>query len=363
MTFIGGQPFGFAKDKIFPADCSPKSSTKGGFVSQASVSPSKVIALEEHILTPAFLEASASIRDRAPVSPYVQKLHAQLLDIGEQRIAAMDEGGIDLQVLSLAGSGLDKLDPGTGTAMARDTNDVIAAAARKYPSRFAGFATLALQAPESAAQELERAIHQLGFKGALIHGTVNGAFLDDPKFTPFWAAAQQLEVPIYLHPAPPPEPVRTAYYSDLPGDLSFFLASAGWGWHVETGMHALRLIVSGLFDKFPRLKLILGHMGENLPFSLVRADQVLSRGASHLERRVAEYFHQHFWITTSGYFSVPPLLCALQVVGADKILFAVDYPFSNNKVARDFLDSAPLSPDDRSRIASGNARKLLQLQE
>jgi predicted TIM-barrel fold metal-dependent hydrolase len=273
----------------------------------------------------------------------------------------MDAAGIDLQVLSLMGTGLDQLEPTTSTAVARDSNDHLAAAVRAHPDRFAAFAALALLEPDKAALELERCVRQLGFKGVMVNGTTGGLFLDDARFTPLFETAQALDVPIYLHPAPPPRPVQQAYYSGLPGQLGFFLATAGWGWHAEVGMHCLRLIVSGLFDRFPKLKIIIGHMGEDLPFSIVRADAVLSRGTKHLQRSVKEYFDEHFYITTSGYFSVPPFLCALQVIGADRLMFSIDYPFSPNTVGRDFLKLLPISPDDMEKITHGNVERLLKL--
>jgi predicted TIM-barrel fold metal-dependent hydrolase len=245
--------------------------------------------------------------------------------------------------------------------LAHDANDRLAAAVREHPKRFAGFAALALQEPEKAAAEFERCVRALGFKGALVHGTTRGMFLDDPQFTPLFETAQALDVPIYLHPAPPPKPVQEAYYGGLPGQLGFFLATAAWGWHAEAGMHSLRLIVSGLFDRFPRLQLIIGHMGEDLPFSIARAEAVLSRETKHLQRRVGEYFQQHFHITTSGYFTAPPFQCAMEVVGADRILFSVDYPYSPNTVGRTFLNSLPISPEDLGKISGGNAERLLKL--
>ncbi|MFP5249356.1 MAG: amidohydrolase family protein, partial [Acidobacteriota bacterium] len=158
-------------------------------------------------------------------------------------------------------------------------------------------------------------------------------------------------------------PVQQAYFSGLPDNVAFFLSTAAWGWHVETGLHVLRLIVSGLFDRYPGLQLIIGHMGENLPFSLARADTILARGRLPLQHPVAHYAHRHLHITTSGYFTVPPLLCALQVFGSGRILFSVDYPYSSNAQGRAFLDALPLSPDDRRKIAHANAERLLQLPE
>ncbi len=230
-----------------------------------------------------------------------------------------------------------------------------------HPDRFAAFATLALQEPEKAALEFERCVRQLGFKGALVNGTSNGMFLDHPRFTPFFETAQALDVPVYLHPAPPPDEVKKAYYGGLPGNLEFILSTAGWGWHVETGMHCLRLIVSGLFDRFPKLKIIIGHMGGALPYYIVRADAFLTQSTTHLKRRVSEYFHEHFYITTSGCFSLPPFLCAFQVVGADRILFSVDYPYDSNTLGRAFLDALPVSAEDGAKISHGNAERLLKL--
>src|ERR1700676_3375530 len=269
----------------------------------------RIIALEEHITTPELLKARAQAWQEAPS---MQALGGKLLDLGDGRIADMDAAGIDVQVLSPAANDLDKLQPTTANALARDTNDVLAAAVRAHPKRFAAFATLALQDPENAAAELQRCIGQLGFKGVMVSGTIGGRFLDDARFTPLFETAQALDVPIYLHPAPPPEEVRKAYFGGLPANLGFVLSTAGWGWHAETGMHCLRLIVSGLFDRFPRLKIIIGHMGEALPFYIARADAFLTQSVMPLQRQVSEYFREHFYITTSGCFTVPPFLCALQ---------------------------------------------------
>ncbi len=320
----------------------------------------RTITLEEHFATPEFLKATAQLQSAARVD-FVRPVESKLLDLGQGRIADMDAAGIDLQVLSLTWAGLDKLDGAIATGLAHDANDRLAAAVREHPKRFAGFAALALQEPEKAAAEFERCVRTLGFKGALVHGTTRGVFLDDPQFTPLFETAQALDVPIYLHPAPPPKPVQEAYYGGLPGQLGFFLATAAWGWHAEAGMHSLRLIVSGLFDRFPKLKLIIGHMGEDLPFSIARAEAVLSGVTKHLQRRVGEYFLQHFHITTSGYFTLPPFQCAMEVVGADRILFSVDYPYSPNTVGRNFLNSLTISPEEMSKISGGNAERLLKL--
>jgi predicted TIM-barrel fold metal-dependent hydrolase len=310
------------------------------------------ITLEEHFVTESFLRATEAHDRKTP--PQLADLQPKLLDIGAGRIADMDKSGIDLQVLSLAAMGFDALDADTASSLARDVNDELTEAVRAHPTRFGGFATLALKAPVTAAAELERCVTRLGFHGALLDGTTDGLFLDDPRFLPVFEAAAHLGVPIYLHPAPPPEPVREAYYSGLPGELGFLLSIAGWGWHAETGLHALRLIVSGL---------IIGHMGEGLPYALARSSGVLSHAAPNLRQPVAAYFQSNIHCTTSGYFTLPPLRCALEVVGIDRLLFSVDYPCSPNTRGRAFLDSLPeiLGADDFAKLTHRNAEHLLGL--
>jgi predicted TIM-barrel fold metal-dependent hydrolase len=316
----------------------------------------RIITLEEHFITGSFVRTTGA-------SPFAA-LQPKLLDLGAGRIADMDEAGIDLQVLSLASMGIDALDAATSTSLVRDVNDEVASAMRAYPTRFAGFATLALKDAHAAAAELDRCVTRLGFPGALVDGTTGGVFLDDPSFLPIFEAAAHLNVPIYLHPALPPEPVRQAYFSGLPGDLGFLLSIAGWGWHAETGLHTLRLIVSGLFDRFPALQLIVGHMGEGLPYALARSSGILSSAAPHLRQPVAAYFQSNIHLTTSGYFTYPPLRCAIDVVGLDRLLFSVDYPFSSNMRGRAFLDSLGelLSPEDLAKLSHRNAESLLRLQ-
>ena len=216
--------------------------------------------------------------------------------------------------------------------------------------------------PTGAAAELERCVERLGFAGALVDGTTDGLFLDDPRFLPVFEAADHLGVPIYLHPAPPPKSVREAYYSGLPELVGFALSIAGWGWHAETGLHTLRLICSGLFDRFPRLQMIIGHMGEGLPYALARSSAVMSR-ASQLRQPVAEYFQTNIHVTTSGYFSKPPLQCAIDVIGIDRLLFSIDYPFSPTANGRAYLDAlaSSVAPDDLAKLAHRNAERLLGL--
>jgi predicted TIM-barrel fold metal-dependent hydrolase len=320
----------------------------------------KTVALEEHFVTETFLKATGAYGVGTP--PHMVELRPKLLDLGDGRIAAMDESGVDFQVLSLASMGLDRLEAREATALVCDVNDELAEAIKANPKRLGGFATLALKDPAKAAKELERCVKKLGFKGALVDGTVDGLFLDDPRFLPVFEMAVKLKVPVYLHPAPPPPAVMKAYYSGLPGETGQLLSIAGWGWHAETGLHTLRLIVAGLFDRLPELQVIIGHMGEGLPYALARSSGILS-GPSHLRQTVADYFRSNLHVTTSGYFTRAPLKCAVEVVGIDRMMFSVDYPFSPNTKGRKFLADAAgwLSEEDLKKLAGGNAQRLLKL--
>lgn len=322
----------------------------------------KTIAVEEHFSTPDSHAGMANAQASGIAGQYMAEVSKKLRDLGEGRLADMDAAGIDMQVLSLSAyEGIRRPDSTDAAALARSSNDMLAEAIRRNPLRYAGFAALALQDPQAAATELERCVNRLGFVGAMIDGTIDGQFLDNPRFEPLLAEAERLAVPLYLHPAPPPSRVYEAYYSGLPEAVAHSLSISGWGWHAEMGLHSLRLIVAGVFDRFPKLQVIIGHMGEFMPYCLARSDLILSRAAAHLQRRVSEYFRTNFHITTSGYFTVPPLLCALMVFGAQSILFAVDYPYSPNIAGRKFLDSAPISRTDLEMISHGNAQRLLKL--
>ncbi len=215
--------------------------------------------------------------------------------------------------------------------------------------------------PKAAAAEFERAVKKLGFKGALIAGRTNDRFLDDPSFHPILEAAVALDVPIYLHPAFPSKVVQDAYYAGFDPVVSASFATFGWGWHMETGIHALRMILGGVFDRYPSLQLILGHWGEMIPFYLARVDEAISPAAKHLQRPVADYFLQQVYVTPSGMFTLPPFLLTLQIIGADRIMYAVDYPFIAGDQARTFLEQVPISPVDKEKIAHGNAEKVLKL--
>jgi uncharacterized protein len=320
----------------------------------------KVIAIEEHFSVEA-VERAAGRDQASPAAGPVADRMRKMADLGAERLRDMDAAGITMQVLSLTSPGTQLLDGAMAVPLARQANDYLAAAIGSHPDRFAGFATLPTPDPHAAAGELERAVTSLGFKGAMIHGLTHDRFLDDPAFWPIFEVAEHLDVPIYLHPAEPPAAVRDVYFAGFAPAVTFALATSGWGWHVETGLHVLRLILAGVFDRFPRLQLIVGHMGEALPFFLARSNARLTPAITQLPRSVEEYLRAHVYITTSGIFTVPPLQCTLSVLGADRIIFSVDYPFSMNDEGRRFLDEAPLSAEDREKLAHGNAERLLKL--
>ena len=324
----------------------------------------RTITIEEHFLAKGFGEViqrnASNGRSRLPPTMTPDRL-ARLADLDALRLEDMDKSGIDLQVISNVGSSFVPLPGDADVKLAQEANDQLAAAVAAHPNRFAGFASLPLTKPEAAADELDRAVRSLGLKGPMIHGTTNGRFLDDPSFLPVLERAAALNVPIYIHPAPPPAPVLEAYYADVDPAVRFALSTAGWGWHSEVGVHALRLILAGVFDRLPTLQIIIGHMGEMIPFMLARINDVLTPPAKHLQQPVPAYFTRNFHITTSGFFSDPPLLLAMQVMGADRIIFSVDYPFSTNEQGRKFLDNVSISPADREKISHLNAERLLRL--
>jgi predicted TIM-barrel fold metal-dependent hydrolase len=327
----------------------------------------RVVTLEEHYTVPSLVRriSPEAIARRGFVPRKVPPGKVNPLDLlpemGEVRLRAMDEAGITVQVLSTSGPGADLVDGPEGVAIARGMNDALAEAITRHPDRFAGFAHLPMREPEAAAKELARTVQTFGFHGALINGTTEDRFLDDPRFEPILAAAESLDVPIYIHPHLAPEAVRQVYYGSLPSNTGNVLEAAGWGWHSETAIHVLRLVVSGTLDRHPKLKLIIGHMGEGLPVMLARCDQVFEASIAHLARPISRTILDQVWITTSGIFSEPPFLAALLTFGIDRILFSVDYPYAPNARGQAFLKSLSLSPADLAKLAHGNADRLLGL--
>jgi predicted TIM-barrel fold metal-dependent hydrolase len=327
----------------------------------------RVVAIEEHFTVPDLVRRiDPNAISRRGFRP--RRLPAngpnplQLLpEIGEQRLRSMDEAGITVQVLSNTGPGPDLVPGPDGVAMTREMNEHLASAVARHPDRFAGFAVLPMQSPDAAAAEIVRAVKDLGFVGALINGTTDGRFLDHPSYDGLLAAAVELDVPIYIHPHLPPEAVRQAYYSDLQPGACRVLESAAWGWHSETAIHVLRMVLAGTLDRHPRLRLVIGHMGEMLPVMLARIDEVSALDIEHLKRPISCAILDQVWITTSGIFSEPPFLAALQTFGIDRIMFSVDYPYATNIKGRNFLNSISLSPVDMAKLTHGNADALLKL--
>lgn len=315
----------------------------------------RVIAIEEHYYDP---EVAAHFQGLdARTGGFVRE---KLEEVGAERIKSMDEAGIDVQVLSHGAPSAQKLDAETGVRVAREANDRLAAICQAYPDRFAGFAALPTANPKASADELERCVDKLGFKGAMVHGLTGGElFFDDKRFWPVYERAEALDVPLYIHPANPHPAVIDAYLKDyvdkFPGILN-----AGWGFTMETATAGIRIILSGVLEKYPGTKIILGHLGETLPFLLWRIDLALNRpGNDGVAFR--DLFQAHFHITTSGFFSDPALLLCIQEMGVDRILFAVDYPFVPNEPGPKWIERLMLNTGDKAKILHGNAERLLRM--
>lgn len=317
----------------------------------------RTITIEEHFLS---TDIRQIMRRNSPQAASA-RLNEQLADLGPLRLQDMDAAGIDFQVISHGVAANTSLPHDEIVHLMQAANDQLATAIMAHPDRFAGFAALPMTNPQAAVAELKRAVQSLGFKGAMINGTTNGRFLDDPAFFPILEQAVALDVPIYIHPAEPPTAVNEAYYKGFEPAVNFSLSANGWGWHSEVGLHALRMILAGVFDRLPTLQVIIGHMGEMLPFMLARIDNTLTPAARNLQRPVSEYFLRNFHITTSGFFTDPPFQLALQIMGIDRIIFSVDYPYSTNAQGRTFLDHAPISPADKEKLSHLNAERLLKL--
>ena len=330
----------------------------------------RTITLEEHYVTSAFMEGPGRelgerVRDthgQSPMALINAHLVEQLLDLDNLRIADMDAAGIDMQVLSLNSPGVEQLEPAAAEVLARQANDHLGEAVRRHPNRFAGFAALPTAAPDIAASELERTVRNYGFKGAVINGHTRGRYLDDSFFWPILERAEALQVPIYLHPTPPPQPViQTSYVGNFSPAVSAQLAASGWGWHIETAIHVLRIILSGAFDRYPNLQLVIGHLGEALPFMLPRLDHNLPTQLTKLKRPIGDYLRENLYYTFSGFNYTPNFLDLLFQVGIDRIMFSADYPYGSMLAARNFLEQLPLSPADIHRIAHGNAERLMRM--
>lgn len=326
----------------------------------------RIVAIEEHVSFPEMTGLlPAGILDKQKPTAAASQMMPKLADISGERLNSMNECRISMQVLSVENTDVNLLDSKHAPAFASKYNDLLAEKIKDHPGRFTAFAHLPMTAPAAAADELERTVTTYGFRGAMIRGLTNGKFLDAPEFAPVFERAEKLGVPIYIHPGLPPESVMDAYYSNIGQHTGPFDAIAcwGWGWHSETAVHVLRLLAAGIFDSYPGLKIIIGHMGEMLPMMWTRSNRAFQPGnGGHNQRTLIDTFRQQLYITTSGFFTQPPLRIALDTIGIDNILFSVDYPFSSNQMGIGFLNEIQLPPEQVAKIAHGNADKLLGLQ-
>ncbi len=313
-----------------------------------------IIAIEEH-----YWDKELTSRYTGVESTRDAKQLERLYDLGELRIKEMDAAGVDMQVLSHGAPSLQKIGGDVAVALATSVNDRLAAAVKAHPKRFAAFCALPTADPKAAADELERCV-RAGFKGAMIHGLANGRFLDEPEFDAIWERAQALDVPIYLHPSVPHQAVQDVYYAKYSQDFPMVIRAA-WGFTVETATIAIRLVLGGVFERFPRLNIILGHLGETLPFLQWRIDTALKRPGAKSKVSFRDTFTHNFYVTTSGNFSNPALLCCVMEMGIDRILFAIDYPFVLNEPGIDWIPTIPLCDEDKVKLLSGNSKRLLRL--
>jgi len=320
------------------------------------------IATEEAFTTPAQTKAMLALADSSWPSLDLGLWRSRTIDspmishlsLEGDRLRLMDQSGIAMQVLSLTSPGVQMFDADLGVAIAEDANDRLAEHIRKYKGRYAGLATFTPQAPKQAVKEMERAISRLGLNGFICNSHTNGEYLDDAKYWPILEAAEALDRPIYIHPRSPSDAMTSAYGK-------YGLEFAVWGFQAEVGLHAMRLILGGVFDRFPRLKIIIGHMGENVPFHLGRSDTRHNREHAPIKRKPSEYFLDNFYITTSGVTDHLPLKYCIEKLGADKILWAVDYPYEFNQIAVDAMDAAPISEADREAIYFRNAERVFRI--
>ena len=312
------------------------------------------IALEEHFLSPGLIDYWRPTMTEVPAA-VTENLFRRLTDFDDLRLETMDKAGIARMVLSISGPGVQaERDPAMATRKAAESNDFIAAEIRKRPDRYSGFAHIAMQNPKAAADELERCVKQLGLCGAMINGHTHGQYLDDPALYPFWERAEALGALVYIHPTDPVTPAPVL--AGVPA-----LRRATWEWGFETGSHALRLVFSGLFDRFPKARVGLGHMGETLPYLLWRFDSRAKLYNVTLAKPPSQYIKDNIVVTVSGVFAAEPLRCAVDALGRDKVMFAADYPFEDALEAGRFMDDVAIPEDLRADVASNNAAKLLGL--
>ncbi len=320
----------------------------------------KLIGIEEHFVSADIRAAwAASAIGLEGTEAFDQgELEERLDDLGERRLALMDESGVDVQVLSVTTPGLHNLEPEESVSLARRTNDLLAATIKKHPARFQGFATLPTAAPADAPRELERSVRELGLCGAMLCGRTREKNLDHADFRPLFKTAATLGVPVYIHPQIPQRAVRQALYAGFGEPVDTAFAAFGLGWHYEAGIQFVRLLLAGVFDEHPALQIILGHWGEVVLFYLERLNS-LAR-VTELRKPVAEYFRQNLYVTPSGMWSQSYLQRSLEIVGPERLIFSTDYPYQYRpgRPGRAFLEAAALSPGDKERFAHGNWERL-----
>jgi hypothetical protein len=323
----------------------------------------KLIGIEEHFVTPDIRAAwaASSIGREGTGGLDRNDIEERLDDLGEQRLALMDESGVDVQVLSVTTPALHNLEPEESVSLARRTNDLVAATVAKYPNRLQGFATLPTAAPEQAAVELERSVTRLGLVGTMLCGRTREKNLDHPDFLPIFEAAARLGVPMFVHPQIPQRAVREVYYSGFSEQIDTAFATFALGWHYEAGIQFLRLILAGVFDKYPDLQIILGHWGEVVLFYLDRLASLAH--VAQLQRPIAGYIRQNLYVTSSGMWSHSYLQRTLELVGPERILFSTDYPYQYRpgRPGRSFIEEAALSPEQKELFAHGNWERLIKL--
>jgi hypothetical protein len=322
----------------------------------------RTITLEEHFTSPAFLEGPGRPRKEQALKAggRFAKIFEQLADLGDGRLAEMDAAGIDMQVLSLTSPGTEQLEAADALALTQEANDLLADTVKKHPTRFAGLAVLPTSAPDKAALELDRRVREQNFVGAVIHGHNRGRYLDDQFYWPILESAEKLDVPIYLHPTQPPKPVIEASYGGFAPPVSDMFAGSGWGWHIETAVHIIRIILGGVFDRYPKLQFVIGHLGEGLPFMLQRLDS-MPMAVTKLKRPISAYLRNNINYTIAGFNFSSTFLDLLLEVGVERIMFSADHPYASMAQARAFLEQLPVSAADRERIAHGNAERLFKV--
>ena len=326
----------------------------------------RIIGLEEHFTTPEISQALQNLppdqRDDSQMMSKSETISSRLLDLGDERLRQMDDIGLDRMVISVTTPATQTLPPAEAVPLARQANDRLTAAVKAHPDRYSGFATLPTPDPAAAVLELERCVQELGFVGAMLNGRAGERYLDAPEYRPLLQKAADLGVPLYIHPQIAPRAVRAYYYDGFGEKASAAFASAGLGWHYEAGITGLRLILGGVFDELPGLQIILGHWGEVVLFYSERINK-MSEYTENLKRPVADYFRSNFYVTGSGIYHTPYLLECIKLLGADRVMYSTDYPFEfgGNSLGKNFLEEAPISYDDKLKIAHVNAEKLLKL--